>query len=299
MTSIAHRVPPELFKNIILHLVSIVRPLTRKEKREVGQCSLVCRYWAKHSRFLIFERITLRSLDDAQHLLELAQAATLGVRIGAYVRHIALDMIEIPSQPWIHLLLSTFSRDVFSHKKGWTLAVTGVLSRTAPEKDRPSPRSAFFGLPRSLPVVQGAEHTKFTGLRFKTFSDLIAFVGSFLPNAHSDRKPLSLELYNTAMADAERLIPLETPPPFRGAHRRWQKRIEKIQSGRMLAWPLVWLLVTLDANAQRTDGRPLYVQTDQMQRIAALVAAVFNGCDCPFCHGMPGEWLTTVLRSES
>lgn len=289
----AQRVPPELFKDIILYLVSIDRPLSRKEKREIGQCSLVCRYWEQYCRSLMFENITLRSFDEAQHLLDVAPAAALGVRNGSYIRDIAADA-QVPSRAWIHLPLYMLAPKILPYTRGWTLSISGAANASIPEKDRHSPRSAFFGLPRSLPVTHGPSHLKFTGLRFRTFSDLVSFVASFLPSAFSDQQALFLELHSIDVADRDALAPDVTPPPFRGAYRRWQKRIEKIQTSRMPAWPLVWLMVTFSSAARRVGGRPLYIQEDEARRMASLVDIVISSCNCFFCWGTPERDTVTL-----
>ncbi|GJE96644.1 hypothetical protein PsYK624_128440 [Phanerochaete sordida] len=241
----------------------------------------------------MFESITLRSFDEAQHLLSVAPAAALGARNGAYIRDITAN-VQVPSMPWIHLPLCMLAPSISPYNREWALSVAGAANKSIPDNDRPSPRSAFFGLPRSLPVTHGPCHLKFSDLRFKTFPELVSFVASFLPSAFSDQQACFLELHGIDIADGSALEPSVTPPPFRGAYHRWQKRIEKIQASCMPAWPLVWLMVTFSTNARRVGGKPLYVQEDEARRMASLVDIVISSCTCPFCPEKSGYQAVTV-----
>ena len=105
----ASEVPEELFERILWHAVrrDPYQLLTMEGRREYRRLlvrgSAVCKYWARLSRLVLFQSITLRTLDDAMTLCEMVEAPRLpGVDpVAELLAHLHLDMNN-ESPPWIH-----------------------------------------------------------------------------------------------------------------------------------------------------------------------------------------------------
>ncbi|EKM57221.1 uncharacterized protein PHACADRAFT_254870 [Phanerochaete carnosa HHB-10118-sp] len=296
--SAAQRIPPELFKRIIDNLkpqeldgsTRLAWTKSRKtkklrgqqQKHELGQCSLVCRYWAVHCRGPIFRNVEIRTLEDAHRLLEFAKTSTIGISIGSYISSITVRA-AVPSLPWIHLITNAIPHDAFPNLNSYTINVSEAPFSEAPELRPFAPRSVFYGLPRSLPATKRPLPLSLRDLRFAAFADMISFIESFVaskPRSHS----ASLYLDQITWADGNTLMPSETPAAFRGMRRRWRKHFKSIVSNNCTdAWPLVWLLVTAERPKPSLNRTPPFVDGMEVRRLTALVQVIMDNCQCTIC----------------
>ncbi|EKM57403.1 uncharacterized protein PHACADRAFT_142704 [Phanerochaete carnosa HHB-10118-sp] len=299
---VAHRIPQELFKTIIKHLIprELENPLLlslasdqdhveRKKqlKHELGQCSLVCHFWAMHCRPPLFRYIELRAAEDVHRLFEFANTITLDISVGWYVFGIAI-CITMPSPPWIHLVVNTIPLDAFPFVENYTFNVLKPSeSITLNEPGFYAPRSVFYGLPRSLPATKcSIDDVALSGQRFAAFADLVSFLSSFIAiKLHSEScgaKRLSLE--EVTWADGDALTPSETPVAFRGMRRCWRKCFMSIETfGCTAIWPLIWLVVTTERPRPSQHRTPVFLDGAEVRRLAALVEALVDNCKCTAC----------------
>lgn len=101
-------IPPELFERILdmlrapVNITETTTDYVRTEKRELGNCAAVCKYWARTCQPKIWISITLRSADDAYQLLAFLKSPKS--RVATYIRELAIPVQKNPSAPWLHLL---------------------------------------------------------------------------------------------------------------------------------------------------------------------------------------------------
>ncbi|EKM57001.1 uncharacterized protein PHACADRAFT_208167 [Phanerochaete carnosa HHB-10118-sp] len=297
-TVTARHIPQELFATIIRHLIPPEHQLFRsgrhkkRLKRELGQCSLVCRYWAIHCRPAIFTHIELQTPEDAYRLLELAKTTSLGISVGMYISDVTIRA-TVSSLPWIHLITNTTQpRDLFPNMNSYRVYIQSPFS--GPQEMKPfAPRSAFHSLPRSLPSpLKHLVSLELKDLRFATFADFISFLDSLITPDHGSRNaPLSL--HRVTWADHDKLTPLEIPVAFRGVRRRWKKYCTNIVAVRCTAvWPLIWLQVTAQRPRPPPTRMPPFVHPAETYRLVALVQITMDECECTACAEHKSERVT-------
>lgn len=95
-------VPPELFERILsLYTTPLYRPpdgvgFVIAEKREMGNCALVCRYWASYCQRRMFRELELRSSEDVHQLLAFLNSPHS--RVGDYICHVTVPA-QVPMSP--------------------------------------------------------------------------------------------------------------------------------------------------------------------------------------------------------
>lgn len=150
-------VPPELFQRVLGMMIPaedsdvwITEMWTSNyvmvEKRELGNCALVSRYWARQCQWKIFQNIWMRSRDDVYELLALL--STPGCRVAGYIRKLKVPVQKYPFSPWVHLLSSLYPK---FPARGVRISYELELDGT----DKPSQlpiRSIHVALPRCPPT---------------------------------------------------------------------------------------------------------------------------------------------------
>ncbi|GJE99167.1 hypothetical protein PsYK624_154140 [Phanerochaete sordida] len=285
----AHRLPQEIFKNIIDNALPEFPTLCRANDKQVfGQYSMVCRYWAIHTREPLFAHLKLCSRDDAKRLLEFAKITTLGMNIGIYVQEIRLRL-TIPSfsPPWAHLVLHLLPCSLFPNLK----EISVKLSQNPTLSDEASlfiaPRTPFSDLPRSIPfsASQGVEYLSVNGLHFSTLAHLAIFIASF-------RKPGYLNQFNkhapsvlldgvtwedgNALA-APQLVPLTWT--FRGP----PEHFPSVGGSSITPWRWLELFPTRsnvhpmpNAHSARLSHTPQILDRDEMHHIYVILQKIFE-----------------------
>ncbi len=97
---IGARIPQEVLLRILLFIWH-GHGVNRKERRDMGQLALTCRYWATKCQPAIFEMIKLRSGKDVDALLSL-MASPLS-RVASYIKTLVLYHDQ-SNAPWLHLV---------------------------------------------------------------------------------------------------------------------------------------------------------------------------------------------------
>ncbi|PSR97718.1 hypothetical protein PHLCEN_2v4260 [Hermanssonia centrifuga] len=134
-----------------------------KEKRDVGQLALTCRYWATKCQPAIFKRIWLRSGKEVDELLSL-MASPLS-RVSSYIKTLVLIQKQPSNAPWIHLvalrLVPKLSLDTEDPIDLSLSNVDGI-------------RSIHDGLPRSYPSFSShISQLHLKNAHFNSFADLL------------------------------------------------------------------------------------------------------------------------------
>ena len=163
MSTLAKRIPPELFRNILGFLQ--VRDETQEyhprytrdynllTKHELGQLALVCRDWARICQKHIFAHITLRSKQDFIYLLQMSSSTYSN--ISRYVANIKL-IYTIPCVPWIHLVALETARSFPYYSPDVKLTVE---DRSLILEHPKRALSCHSSLPRSPPAFSTNIHT--------------------------------------------------------------------------------------------------------------------------------------------
>ena len=292
---IEHRLPQELFERIILRLIPANlsdnyfafwladQKVKKQLKHDLGQCSLVCRYWAKHCRSRIFEELILQTPEDALKLLDFLKVTTVGMNVGAYVKSMTINL-TLPSSPWVHLIYNVLPRTALPKLGGYALSVKALVQSTGVDEPPPfAPRTIFFGLPRSLPATKRGLSITLDGLHFKTFSDLVSFADSMMA-VKDPRQSSEIELAHVSWADQSSLMPSATPDAFTGKRRQFMKFFPSITAtGCTAIWPLLWLLVTAERPTKPAQHENLHVDAAEVRRLSTLVQAIVDDCSCSYC----------------
>ena len=182
--------PSELLSNIVDHLRPIITDTTpfnegHRARQGLAACSLVCRHWSNVISPMLFEVITLRSLEDICFLLDVIDK-------GKASRSFLLNSIQtvwlderIPdvsqSRPWLHRAHSLFTRlprvsfNCEIYRKlddGGTAGVSAVQACI---------HSPFRSLPRTLPlsILRRLTRLNLSRLQFASKTELARFIDSF------------------------------------------------------------------------------------------------------------------------
>ncbi|PSS17135.1 hypothetical protein PHLCEN_2v3223 [Hermanssonia centrifuga] len=98
---IGARIPQEVLERIALFIWDGYY-VGHKERRDMGQLALTCRYWAIECQSAIFRLIWLRSGKDVDKLLSL-MASPLS-RVASYIKTLVLIQWQPSNAPWLHLV---------------------------------------------------------------------------------------------------------------------------------------------------------------------------------------------------
>ncbi|GJE96663.1 hypothetical protein PsYK624_128640 [Phanerochaete sordida] len=286
----ARRVPPELFKRIMASLVADVYAVESSRKRQIGQCALVCRYWAECCRPTIFSRLSLQCAFDVHRFLEFSAVTTLGYNISDFVEIIYLNL-TLPTSPWIHLFLHTAPHAIFSSRglRKWEpvpnirVQVSPSIPDGTPIVKQHAPRSLFHGLPRTPPVSIKSDFPStahVSNLHFSAPADLLSFVaswGSWLPST-------LLILQNVTWEIKEEAQPPEAPQ-WQVGRRSPTLHIPCLDANNCTAvWPLIWLHISTRRLPAHVALRgPVYLRSESAHHTAALVKLLFDDCHCYLC----------------
>ena len=285
---VAHRIPPEFFELILTSFqfsyprIDLYTHQSGEEikanKHALGQWSLVARHWAKHCRQRIFERLALRSKEDALQLREFMQTTTGGMSIVAYVSDLRIHL-TLPSPPWIHLILN-INPSALPNLASCRIVVN--FQDHGSEPGLVAPRTVFFGLPRSLPASRLRLRLELENLHFDTFRDFVSFVRSTKATEESlDSPPVSLTRISWSADSAQ--APPANPHTFLGL----RPVLCNSDSGNYISaigctaiWPLLWLVVTTEPRMRRVA---CYIDARELQGAAALVQTLVDACSCFSC----------------
>lgn len=196
----------------------------RMSKREIGACSMTCRYWAMKCRYWMFASISLKSREDFDSFLQLIDTATEMEDIPSLAE--CIQEIDVRhSGPWVvpwfhHILRELRDRDIELDSERISLEVKEAY---VPESERGSvskyaPRSLSTSLPRTIPrslFSHGVLHL--TDLRFRCVRDLVRLI--------DDQADLTIIVWKRIAFDEG-----ATVPPARSCSRRSWMGIETVTS---------------------------------------------------------------------
>ncbi len=177
-------IPEDLFETILDFLdEEIELAMTRfdygekekkNKKRELGRCSLTCRYWARRCQPRIFEHIYLRSKRDLEQLLSLLESPSS--HISGYIKRLYLTQKSSHFKSWVYLV-SLQLVPKFSLIPTINLHFDGPWEETH-TKQFGHLRSIHFMLPSARPEFSShISHLTLYRLRFRCFEDLAHLVG--------------------------------------------------------------------------------------------------------------------------
>ena len=180
-SSAAEKVPPELFERILNHFEfrrehsfyypSEEETLLFLSKRQLGQCALVCRYWARICQPMMFEELVLRSRQDALNFFVIASSPHS--KISQYVQSLDLEY-TLPSPPWTHLV--SLKQSLSSCYR-----ISLVVSLDNLQQDLGNPTLNIHSLlPRQNPAFSARiDHLSLSDIKFPHLQSIFALAAAF------------------------------------------------------------------------------------------------------------------------
>lgn len=184
----AERLPSEIIARIV-ELLSGHHPETwergpdicaplKLSKRELGNCSVVCKYWARSLRRDVFRRLILKSAEDGRQFQSFIRSpASLELSIARLVERIDLRY-DLSGPPWAHLVFLT----LWNHAIQLGVHITVFDSSTSEGSSYAPPalpRSLFHSIPRPLPLrITPKCALCLQGVRFADFASFHRFLAS-------------------------------------------------------------------------------------------------------------------------
>ena len=239
--SIAPQIPQELFYNILGYLQVLDHccdDFTKDErisvlasKRELGQCALVCRFWAEICHPKVFYRITLRRQQDYIELLTLVSSPHS--KIGVYTMRLSLQTV-IGQEPWIQSIFSRTYITLLTKVDMIDLTLIGPGSERSVQSISP-----HLSLPRQVPVSCSSDIKilSLANVKCGSLRDVLQIATS-LPS-----------LVRLDCGDVSWAIPpsLERDPDLMRSHRRKPLRCLRLcgMYGCVDGWAALPLVVTL------------------------------------------------------
>lgn len=258
MPATAADIPEELFDRILGILawdtaISVYRPeAIAQGKQHLSLCSLVCRFWASRCRPYLFERLGLRSLEDAQFLLSLSPT------IKRHIVSLSLEETE-PCQPWTHIVYRAVARGNFSPMIIVSHTLDGACTPTSVQ----TLRSLQPSLPQRMPVMlqdQIRYHVK--NYRLQTFTDIVLLV----------LKLSTLVIWQPDFTNISWIKPVDIVPPMLGRkNRALCDHMEIYQC--VDRWPFMWLCITTRAPEPNSQAAA-YLPPDEAWTLVALVRCI-------------------------
>lgn len=145
--------------------------------KQLGACSLVCRYWAKLCRPHVFAKLILRSREDFERFLELVdRPSVVSPSVTDCLRSIEVEQNDTGAMPWLHLLRTALlARPDIKFNRGIELHLGGTGNDSLY-----APRSLSMSLPKTLPgVTFPFALVTLKDLRFKRLSDFLRLIHDF------------------------------------------------------------------------------------------------------------------------
>ena len=157
----ASDIPEELFERILWHACGGRRLPEGETRRYVSVLCLVCRYWSRQCRLLLFRRITLRSHDDATRFGDILNApAVHNEQPTAGMIWYLTAKPDSSDRPWLHLVSFRFLPKLYNLTSFSTVPLHGSTKPL---------RTLYPSLPRSLPMRHIRGHQLcLHGLHFPT-----------------------------------------------------------------------------------------------------------------------------------
>ena len=286
----AHRIPEEVFADIIYFIYdwTSADPLDFT-KRQLGQCSLTCRYWARETRPHIFGCIKLQSRDDALTFVALAKCnlwpAHSILPIGKYLLGLQLEVVGMQSLPWIHLILHFMPADLLGNTSDSTIGLCMKFSGAKQDGDvlEPAPPHVYHGLPRRLPLSHqsGFQRLQFDkivvqDMIFNRPGDVLSFVNSI---THGSSPTTShVDLCRIRWNDTDPLARIIIGPPIQRLITRSLVSLSMERSPAIL--PLTKLLLACKVAKCSSPPRNLAQTYDNMASgfriLSVLQRCIFN-----------------------
>jgi hypothetical protein len=186
-------------------------------KRELGACSLVCRFWARRCRYWIFTSISLRSKQDFDSFLSLIDSEIEVAGIPALAE--CIQELEVSHTgpwevPWFHHMLHELRvRDIDIDPDSISLEVKEAYvqdGELATSLIKYAPRSLSTSLPRTIPrSLYSHGVLNLSDLRFRGVRELQRLI--------DDQADLSTIAWKRISFDQATIL----PPPRIHTRRTW------------------------------------------------------------------------------
>lgn len=152
----------------------------RLSKKEAGNCSLVCKYWAKIVRAEIFARLLLKTPEDGHQLQSfIERPVSQELSIQRLVKYIHIEC-NLADPPWLHCVFTSWRPDQTDY---YPLSSVLVFNSSDTPSDTPSPRlrSIYESIPRPPPprmtVIRDLHLKNLVFADFYDLGKLLASIG--------------------------------------------------------------------------------------------------------------------------
>ncbi|KIP06072.1 hypothetical protein PHLGIDRAFT_119269 [Phlebiopsis gigantea 11061_1 CR5-6] len=286
----AAQLPEELLKLILEHLC--VHQESNSEgapafDRSLGKCSLICRYWAAHTRPILFSRVVLRSQESARILSGfLRHPVAVPGPLRDVIRELRLEM-DAHGRPWMYHVWILLRDRMLPNLQSLDLRIESKLLPKDPQtiQSRLGCRDLLdIGLPRKLPSALPSHdiirlHTlTLCDLQFRSRTDLLrCFIH-----------------YPTEQVRCQQLVwPQEhaaTAPTGRFFSRINSHTPKQVGIQRCTAVaPLVWSLITARTPGTSAAQRLLYIGDTQINTVASILSLFSDQCQCSSHKGTDNQ----------
>lgn len=289
ISSLAARIPPELFEYIlqVLTLPDDIRTwstdFVSTNKRELGRCALVNRYWAAFCQERIFRNIALRTHADLVQFVAFLECPVSRVR--RYVCDVVVAVEAHPKAPWLHRLIDTNRKyrvgfEYHAELDGTTAetATTTTTKQKSRKRSNRAPlRSIHHALPKTLPSSESStiRMLDIKNTSFRSFADLVHLLTEL-------RALRDIQLISVTWAGEPPLPSAQSAPS-----KRWCQQIESVEArGCTADWVAAWMLVGL----QRPE---LELGRAAQERCIELLASVQDAQSA-----LASTWNECVVEAE-
>ena len=146
-------------------------PPIKLTKRELGNCALTCRYWAKQCRELLFTELSLRTRGDPEALLSfIKEMKDPSLNISRFLRKLTLEY-DFAEEPWSHLIF--MARNILVNVHDIHIVIRGTPASKDIVDASTSLRSIHHLLPRPLsPSLSTCTRLTIRDMKFRDFEQI-------------------------------------------------------------------------------------------------------------------------------
>jgi hypothetical protein len=268
----ATRFPSELLENILRWLdasVDYIEDQMWLTKRELGSCSLVCRYWTGKLQPRIFLRLRLQNKEDALALVRFIKAETGELNVRQYIRALTIEQAA-SSRTWAHLV--TLALEAHPCPYGYNTSVVLEIQGNHEESNSQATyrcRTIFSDLPGLLPSsCTRINYIKIVDVRFRNVHHMLSYLRSSPPTCET------IECCDLTLEDGWDFTPSDVALNIRRSSpgRLWGVSVRNCH----LRWPFLLLLLRATQRGPRETqcDNAVYVRETEVPRLLVILQAI-------------------------
>lgn len=253
-------------------------PALHLSNRELGNCSRICRYWAKILRPEMFRRLVLRSSEGGRLLHSFVESpVSPELAIGPFVWYVKIEC-NLADHPWLHFVLMSRAKFVNTNEFHVEISDTSLNSGSPPILTR----SIHHFLPHPLPPsITRVKALHLRDLSFANYTCLGRFVRS-----------VGLEGYEVCFTDIH--IHDTATASMIGPSQFWTRGFMYIDVKDCVA-PLGLLRAVLSTRPN-SNSKSLHIRPHTLLRLEKVLNVVIQVC--PSVKGWASMGVENVLLDQ-